>query len=553
MNSDQETTSSSRDNPTEKLKVFISYSRADMKFADELVDGLEFDGGFDVTIDRHSIKQGEEWEPRLGALIEAADTVVFVLSPDSAQSEICQWEVDEAERLKKRLVPVLHRHLGEIEPPKQLGAINYIDFTQGSTLMAGIKTLATALKEDLGWLKESTRLLNLALDWERAERRNNRLLSGKDIDDAKQWIVECPKAAALTELHRDYIKASELEEEVRKDEERKRLAELAKASKRLAQRTMIGMLVTSLFAIAATGIGFLAYKTEQKFRKEQSGREEDAKNSRLFQRQNEAQRTDLVGQIISFGTSPGFNALDALEGSVNSPYTNVLLRSLNDKTQTVTEAITKANNDVLRLTNYKQRPYYSSDMNGEIFLWKKPKSRRIHAIVVSIDKWGDLKLVTPRADALAWKAYFEKVQILTTILHNPTYQNLDKILNGLDKKMEEKRGSIDNSFIQRVGIKLKDKKDKEDSKNKNTVVLFIYTGPGVRLGQKNFIPLWPLSTNYKKELGHHIDSDYIKKYYKLVEDRSIAISDISMRLRNISAASVMIIDSGFSSPFPSPR
>ena len=69
---------------TAKFKVFVSYSRADTRFADELVAGLQFDGGFDVTIDRHSIEKGEDWRARLGALIEAADTVVFVLSPTSA-------------------------------------------------------------------------------------------------------------------------------------------------------------------------------------------------------------------------------------------------------------------------------------------------------------------------------------------------------------------------------------------------------------------------------------------------------------------------------------
>jgi hypothetical protein len=66
-----------------KLKVFISYSRADARFADELVAGLEFKEEFAVTIDRHSIVEGEDWKKRLGALIADADTIVFILSPDS--------------------------------------------------------------------------------------------------------------------------------------------------------------------------------------------------------------------------------------------------------------------------------------------------------------------------------------------------------------------------------------------------------------------------------------------------------------------------------------
>ena len=83
-----------------KLKVFISYSRRDLAFADQLVAVLEFQG-FDIIIDRKGIYGAENWEKRLGQLILAADTVVFVLSPDSAVSKTCAWEVEEAARREK--------------------------------------------------------------------------------------------------------------------------------------------------------------------------------------------------------------------------------------------------------------------------------------------------------------------------------------------------------------------------------------------------------------------------------------------------------------------
>jgi hypothetical protein len=59
-----------------------------------------------ALIDRHGISGGEDWKRRLGNLISEADTVVFVLSPSSAHSEICDWEVEEAARLNKRVLPV---------------------------------------------------------------------------------------------------------------------------------------------------------------------------------------------------------------------------------------------------------------------------------------------------------------------------------------------------------------------------------------------------------------------------------------------------------------
>ena len=95
-----------------KLNVFISYSRDDLGFSDQLDAALGRNGfGFDTTLDRHGITAGEDWKRRLGNLIRNADTVVFVLSPSSARSKICAWEVGEAILLRKRIIPVLSRPL----------------------------------------------------------------------------------------------------------------------------------------------------------------------------------------------------------------------------------------------------------------------------------------------------------------------------------------------------------------------------------------------------------------------------------------------------------
>ena len=110
-----------------KLRVFISYSRDDLKFADQLDDALAA-CGFECLIDRHGISGGEDWKRRLGNLISEADTVVFVLSPSSARSPICDWEVEEAARLNKRILPVICRPLEGVSPPPRLRELNYIFF-----------------------------------------------------------------------------------------------------------------------------------------------------------------------------------------------------------------------------------------------------------------------------------------------------------------------------------------------------------------------------------------------------------------------------------------
>jgi len=172
-----------------KLRVFISYSRDDLKFADQLDAALDM-YGFECVIDRHGISGGEDWKRRLGNLISEADTVVFVLSPSSARSEICAWEVERAERLNKRIIPIISQPLGDTKPPPQLRERNYIFFYEepklpGSGFGTGLVQLVTALNTDFDWLREHTRYLQRAIEWDRGGRPTNRLLSGNDIAEAK--------------------------------------------------------------------------------------------------------------------------------------------------------------------------------------------------------------------------------------------------------------------------------------------------------------------------------------------------------------------------------
>ena len=181
-----------------KLRVFISYSRDDLEFADQLDAALNA-CGFECLIDRHGISGGEDWKRRLGNLIRESDTVVFLLSPTSARSEICDWEVEEAARLGKRIIPVVCRSLEGASPPPQLRERNYIFFhadpkaAPGAGFGTGLANLIAALNTDFDWLREHTRYLQRATEWDRGGRPANRLLSGDDIAEAKAWAARRPK------------------------------------------------------------------------------------------------------------------------------------------------------------------------------------------------------------------------------------------------------------------------------------------------------------------------------------------------------------------------
>ena len=70
--------------------------------------------------DKHDIAAGEDWEARLGRLIESAATVVFVISPDAVASKRCAWEVERTVTLKKRLLPIVFRRVEEAQVPPRL-------------------------------------------------------------------------------------------------------------------------------------------------------------------------------------------------------------------------------------------------------------------------------------------------------------------------------------------------------------------------------------------------------------------------------------------------
>jgi hypothetical protein len=63
-----------------------------MGFADRLEAALN-ERGFAPLIDRTEIYAFEDWWKRIQALIVQADTIIFVLSPESISSDICRQEV----------------------------------------------------------------------------------------------------------------------------------------------------------------------------------------------------------------------------------------------------------------------------------------------------------------------------------------------------------------------------------------------------------------------------------------------------------------------------
>src|SRR5437660_8766717 len=152
-----------------KARVFISYSRRDMGFADRLEAALKA-RGFEPLIDRTEIYAFEEWWKRIEALIARADTIVFVLSPDSVASQVALKEVAFAASLNKRFAPIVCRRVDDKVVPEPLARLNFIFFDEEARFAASLDRLCEALATDIEWIRKHTEYGEAARHWAAGER-----------------------------------------------------------------------------------------------------------------------------------------------------------------------------------------------------------------------------------------------------------------------------------------------------------------------------------------------------------------------------------------------
>ncbi len=254
--------------PGAPLRVYISYSRAaDAKFADELASGLGMLSEFQVSIDRSDIHEGDDWQARLAARVRECETVVVVLSPRAAVSPICRFEVKEAAKWHKRIVPVLAQPLAGTPPPPETAKLPLIRFDDRHAFMAGLGALREALNGDREWLGEHRRLTALAQQWDEDGRPSTGLLHSSDVATAHAWLASQPSLAPLPpRVTRDFIRESD-QARIALDGPQKERADRLQA--RIGTlNTLIGILTIGLLAA-----GGYIYVSTSRFAAAQEARE----------------------------------------------------------------------------------------------------------------------------------------------------------------------------------------------------------------------------------------------------------------------------------------
>ena len=131
--------------------------------------------------------------------IEAADNIVFLLSPDSVQSNFCQQELACALGLNKRIIPILTSPTPPEQIPSSLQNLQYGDLTDNqeeTDFCADINQLLKLLNTDAAYYREHKTWLVQALKWDRQQHNPAMLLRGYNLRRAENWLK-----VAYTHLH----------------------------------------------------------------------------------------------------------------------------------------------------------------------------------------------------------------------------------------------------------------------------------------------------------------------------------------------------------------
>ncbi|MEM9217540.1 MAG: TIR domain-containing protein [Cyanobacteria bacterium P01_F01_bin.150] len=192
------------------LDVFIAYCLKDISFVRRVNDGLQ-NQGKTTWFDLESIPSDVDLSQAIYHGIENSDAFLFVLSQDSITLPLWLDALTYADSLGKRIVMVTAQAVNSDALPVELANVPNIEFEHSSQdFTANLCDLIDILDSDRDHLKQHTRLLRRALEWDHYNREGSYLLRSKDLLQAKEWMaLGTGKEPQPTPLQSQYIYASD--------------------------------------------------------------------------------------------------------------------------------------------------------------------------------------------------------------------------------------------------------------------------------------------------------------------------------------------------------
>ena len=123
--------------------IFMSYSRRELGFVDDLVGKLEGEGYY-VWLDYRVLVPGTPWKGQIEKGLNEADTVLLVVSKASLASKYVALEWQHFLETNKRVILLIFE---AVDLPKELEKFEWVDFR--SSYKAGLKELFIQLKQPI--------------------------------------------------------------------------------------------------------------------------------------------------------------------------------------------------------------------------------------------------------------------------------------------------------------------------------------------------------------------------------------------------------------------
>ncbi len=109
------------------MRLFISYARVDKPYCIQIVNMLDV---HDIWYDQR-LYASQNWWKEILSRLDWCEGFVYLLSPDSVQSDYCRREFEIARSLGRHIFPVLIHPDTQI--PEALRELHYVDLSQGVT------------------------------------------------------------------------------------------------------------------------------------------------------------------------------------------------------------------------------------------------------------------------------------------------------------------------------------------------------------------------------------------------------------------------------------
>ena len=171
-------------------QVFISYASTDKNLMRQ-VKAILMRAGFTVGNHTADLETGMNLEADTRHGIESTDNFVYLVSRHSVASEHCIRALTYAQKLHKRIFPLI---LDEVDPsrlPSQIQGLRLFDLSGSKSknvISSGIDAFIKELHRDAYYYGRHKLLLVKALKWQQQNRNTSILLRGHNLSHYEAWL-----------------------------------------------------------------------------------------------------------------------------------------------------------------------------------------------------------------------------------------------------------------------------------------------------------------------------------------------------------------------------